>query len=117
MNDNLKDLNKKIRFLNEAIQFTELFKPQHQQHIATALHQERALELTMTRHKVKLPLTVSKIEFLKQFLFFGEKTEGFKRTVKEDKLISIYAIEEKTKAMLPLSIAKFKDMTSKIIFY
>lgn len=116
MNNELKDLNKKIRFLNEVIQLHELFKPKHKQNIASTLYQERELELAMSRHRVKLPLTTNKIDFFNQFRFFGDKTEAIKRTVKDDELISVFIVEEGTKAKFPFSIQVFKQMTNKIIF-
>jgi hypothetical protein len=116
MNNELKDLNKKIRFINEAICHKELFKPKTQQTLASVLYQTRSLELTIAKYKVKLPLTMNITDYLKEFLFFGLNTKEFKRTIKEDKLISIVVIEEDSNYKMPISITKFKEMTSKIIF-
>ena len=114
MNQELKDLNKKIRFLNDAIVLHELFKPATQQNTATAIYQARQLELAMNRHGVKLPLTLDRIRYLEQFRFFGAKTAEIKRTVKADKLVSIYVTEEQTNATFPFSVQSFEEMINKI---
>lgn len=117
MNQELKDMNKKIRFLNDAIVLHELFLPTNQQNTATAIYQARQLELAMNRHGVKLPMTLDRMSYLKQFRFFGAKTAEIKRIVKADKLVSVYVTEEQTNATFPFSVQSFKEMVNKISLF
>ena len=116
MNNEIKDINKKIRFLNDVISLNELFKPKNKQHIGGAYYQEKHLEMSIRKHKVKFPLGTDKIKFFSQFRFFGDNTQEIKRTVKKDEIISIFVIESGTENKFPFSTTKFKEMTSKIIF-
>ena len=117
MNNELKKVNKAIRFINEVLTLKELFKPIKEQHTATAIFQEKKLELMMKKHKAKLPLTTSPIAFVSQFRsIFQEKTFQLKRQVKNDVLVSVSIFEEGTNALFPLSKTKFIEMISKLNF-
>ncbi|MBY0292209.1 MAG: hypothetical protein K2W92_02840 [Alphaproteobacteria bacterium] len=116
MNNELKSLNKQIRFINEIICLNELFKEPKYRHCAGEMRQKRELELIISKYRAKPLLTTSFINVIEQVRFFGEKTKEIKRIVSKDKLVSIVAIEEETGNRFPYSTNKFIEMISKISF-
>lgn len=117
MNNELKSLNKQIRFINEIIVLHELFKEEKQRHCSNEMRQKRKLELIISKYRAKPLLTTSFIKVIEQVRFFGEKTKEIKRVVSKDKLVSIVAIEYVTGNSFPYSTNKFIEMISKISFY
>lgn len=117
MNNELKRINKAIRYINEVLTLEELFKPIQDQHTATAIFQEKRLEAIAKNHKARLPLTLSPITFVSQFRsVFQENTFQLKRQIKNDVLVSVSILEKETNASFPLSKTKFIEMISKLSF-
>ncbi|WP_374553337.1 hypothetical protein [Aquitalea pelogenes] len=116
MNNELKDINKKIRFINEVLPLHELFKNKKDRHVATEIFQQKQLELILSKYRARVPLTTTVPEVVEKFRFFEDETKEVKRVVKNDELISVAIVEDGTKNKFPLSISKFIEMISKINF-
>lgn len=116
MNEQLNTLNKKIRLLNEVMQLDALFEKEP----TTYAHKhfaEKALHELLTKHcKMMLPFAEKEVLKVAKFCrdFFFNKEVQLKRTVRSDKLISVFIQEPTTGNTCPLNPQVFLTMLDKI---
>jgi len=116
MNNELKLINKKIKFINEIIGMDELFKDKPYRHIGTEHAQERHLEIVFKKYEANIATIINWEKIIKKFRFFGDKSLEIKRIIKNDKLEAVFVLEEDTGARFPYSTTKFLEMISEIKF-
>ena len=113
MNEQLKHLNRVIKVVNHSIQNEKLIKFNPLDRSG----REQLEELWKIKAEFNLEF-IDLVEFQNLILWsmalFGNNTLEIKRTVKNDQLVSMHAVEKKTFHKIPLAHHKFLEM-SKII--
>lgn len=115
MNEQLNTLNKKIRLLNDVMKLDALFNGET--NYANKHYAEKTLHELLTKHcKMMLPFAEKEVLKVAKFCrdFFFNKEVQLKRTVRSDKLISVFIQEPTTGNTCPLNPQVFLTMLDKI---